>query len=271
MPMPSHLKIQTGFANALLKPDAPTPKNLVGLGQEEPRKRYNVYRNNVTLSLLEAMTATFPVVLRLVGTSMFEKIAIEFIRNFPPSSPVLLKYGQEFPQFLEQNRLVKQIPYLPDIARCELLYLKTYHGADADPIAIEALSAYAPEVMASLKFSCHPSALFFTSKWPVGSIWFTNKFDDEIKPLDSLRGGEAILFIRPQVEVVAHVIANDLSDFLQLIASDMTLGAAAEQILSNSSKFDLQNALEAMFHFGLITDCKICDQIANPAPERPHR
>lgn len=253
--MPSHHKIQSRFARALLVPEAPTPKNLLGLASEEPRKRYDVYRNNVTLSLIDSLRATFPVVLRLVGEGMFNAMAQEFVRKSPPTSPVLMKYGQAFPDFVSKFDAVKQIAYLPDIARCELHYLSTYHAADATPLGIDALNAHDPQTMASLSFPCHPSARFFSSKWPVGSIWFTNKFDDEVKSLDITRGGEEILFIRPQVEVVAHIISKDLSDFLILIASANTLGAAAEQILAKFPEFDLQNALGAMFHFGLITDC----------------
>lgn len=251
--MPSHHKIQSRFADGLLNPDMPTPKNLLGLGDEEPKKRYNVYRNNVTISLIESMKATFPVVLRLLGPQIFDPMATQFIREFPPTSPVLMTYGDQFPKFIAGFAPVKQIPYLADVASCELLYLQTYHGRDADPVAIDNLSTHAPETMASLTFSCHPSAHFFFSKWPVGSIWFTNKFDDEVKPLDAERGGESILFIRPQMEVIAHIIAADLHKFLSLIASGATLGAAAEKILAQFPEFDLQNALGAMFHFGLIT------------------
>ncbi|MCF6326515.1 MAG: DNA-binding domain-containing protein [Devosiaceae bacterium] len=251
--MPSHHKIQSRFADGLLNPDVETPKNLLGLGGEEPKKRYNVYRNNVTISLLESMRATFPVVLRLLGPQIFDPMATQFIREFPPTSPVLMTYGDGFPKFISTYDRVKQIPYLADVASCELLYLQTYHGKDADPIAIEALSTHAPETMAELKFECHPSARFFASKWPVGSIWFTNKFDDEVKPLNAERGGESVLFIRPQMEVIAHILAEDLHKFLSLIASNSSLGAAAEKVLTQFPEFDLQNALGAMFHFGLIT------------------
>ncbi len=251
--MPSHHKIQSRFADGLLNPDIATPKNLLGLGDEEPKKRYNVYRNNVTISLIESMKATFPVILRLLGPQVFDPMARQFIQEFPPTSPVLMTYGAGFPKFISTYNPVKQISYLADIASCELLYLQTYHGGDATPIAIDALSTHAPETLASLTFSCHPSARFFISKWPVGSIWFTNKFDDEVKPLDAERGGESILFIRPQMEVIAHIITEDLQKFLSLIASGAPLGVAAEKVLTQFPEFDIQNALGAMFHFGLIT------------------
>jgi len=199
------------------------------------------------------MEATFPVVLRLLGPKIFKLMARQFIREFPPTSPVLMTYGDQFPKFISDFKSAKQIPYLADVASCELLYLQTYHGGDADPITIEALSTHAPETMVSLTFSCHPSARFFFSKWPVGSIWFTNKFDDEVKPLDAERGGESVLFIRPQMEVVAHIIAEDMHKFLSLIASETPLGSAAEKVIIQFPQFDLQNALGAMFHFGLIT------------------
>lgn len=55
------------FAPALTNPDAGTPDGVVGPNGKGAIKRYNVYRNNATVSLIDALAGIFPAVQRLTG------------------------------------------------------------------------------------------------------------------------------------------------------------------------------------------------------------
>ena len=82
---------QTGFTEALLQPDAPVPQNVVDPKGRIAPKRFAVYRNNVTVSLVEALKATFPAVVALVGEAFFAEMARQFVRKTPPQSPLMFK------------------------------------------------------------------------------------------------------------------------------------------------------------------------------------
>ena len=77
------------FAAALLDPAAPCPPGLVTWNGSDAAQRFGVYRNNVTVSLIEALADTFPVVQQLVGQAFFHAMAGEFVRRSPPVSPIL--------------------------------------------------------------------------------------------------------------------------------------------------------------------------------------
>ena len=89
------------FASALIRPDQETPGIVAGPRGKAAVKRYNVYRNNVTVSLIDALAATYPAVRRITGDVFFRAMARSFVRAAPPSSPLLFEYGREFPAFVE--------------------------------------------------------------------------------------------------------------------------------------------------------------------------
>src|SRR5690349_21386061 len=110
----------------LLDPGYATPPDLVGPNGKGATKRYNVYRNNVTVGLIEALAAIFPATQRITGVEFFRAMARFHVRATPPRSPLLFEYGHEFPDFIERYEYARAMPYLADIARIERAWLDAY-------------------------------------------------------------------------------------------------------------------------------------------------
>ena len=49
------MSTQTAFAAALLDPDLPPPDRLIAWNGSDPARRFAVYRNNVVVSLVDAL------------------------------------------------------------------------------------------------------------------------------------------------------------------------------------------------------------------------
>ncbi|MBP0650496.1 putative DNA-binding domain-containing protein, partial [Mycobacterium tuberculosis] len=64
-------EIQAAIAAALVAPDRPVPAGLEGRDGRPAGRRFAVYRNNVVVSLIDALAARFPVVAMLVGDAFF--------------------------------------------------------------------------------------------------------------------------------------------------------------------------------------------------------
>jgi hypothetical protein len=90
---------EQAFRTAILDPELPTPAGLASAFGGVPDKRFDVYRNNVTVSLINALADIFPAVARIVGDKRFADLARLYARAHPPKSPLLFRYGQEFPAF----------------------------------------------------------------------------------------------------------------------------------------------------------------------------
>ena len=108
-------EVQREFAAALLDPAAPVPSPLRRRGEKAPRKRFAVHRNNMIVGLIAALAARLPVVQRLVGEEFFRAMARAYVVEEPPRSPVLLEYGDGFPQFLRNIGQTVSADYLADV------------------------------------------------------------------------------------------------------------------------------------------------------------
>ena len=128
------------FSSALLKPDLETPSLVIGPKGNSAAKRYNIYRNNVTVSLIDALAAVFPAVQRITGVEFFRAMARCYVRETAPSSPLLFEYGHEFPEFIERYAYASEMPWLADVARIERGWLDAYHAADAYPLSAHDLA-----------------------------------------------------------------------------------------------------------------------------------
>ena len=88
------------FAAALGEPSAPPPATTHGrLGAPDAR-RFAVYRNNVAVGLIGALEARYPVSRRIAGDEQFRAMARAFVHRHKPRSPVMIAYGEEFPEFV---------------------------------------------------------------------------------------------------------------------------------------------------------------------------
>ncbi|MGI9449458.1 MAG: HvfC/BufC N-terminal domain-containing protein, partial [Geminicoccaceae bacterium] len=170
--MPSLFDVQTDFIDALKDPDRQAPEALVKSPDDQrPKRRFDVYRNNVAVGMIEALRATFPAVERLVGGDFFSAAARVFLDQEPPRSPLLFRYGQTFGNFLDAFPPATSVPYLGDVARLEWARLEAYHAADREPLAIDALGALPENEMGQVTFELHPSLALIKSQWPIVSLW----------------------------------------------------------------------------------------------------
>ena len=156
---------QTIFHTALLDASAPVPDGLLDSRAKPAGRRFSVYRNNVAVSLTEAMHQAFPVIAKLLGKQNMDGLAGMFLRQHPPSSPLIMFYGEAFPEFLAGMPQLAHLGYLPDMARLELGLRRSYHAADSDPAPAEALAVPPEDIMrANLSFA--PAMQVLRSDWP---------------------------------------------------------------------------------------------------------
>jgi hypothetical protein len=246
---------QPAFCAALLNPDLPLPRGVIGPRGKAATKRFAVYRNNVTVSLVNALADIFPAVARLVGEDFFRSMARLYMSDEPPQSARLFEYGHGFAAFLEHFEPVAKLPYLPDVARLERCWLDAYHAADAEPLAPETLAAIAPEDLGSLCFTPHPATRTVDSRFAAVSIFSasrSNKPLDQIKPLSP----EAGLITRPLDEVQIRLLPPGAAPFFEALIAGRTLGEAAEQTFEQHPSFDLPSALTAMLESGAFIKCQ---------------
>ena len=244
--------MQIEFGKALLDPDLPVPSGVIDPKGRPAGRRYNVYRNNVVVSLSEALAAAFPVVQKLVGEQFFTAMAGAFVRQHPPTTPLMIYYGEAFPDFLRTFPPVAQLPYLPDVAQLEYARRKSYHSADAAPCAPDKLALLQAEGIENRQLILHPSLQILRSTYPIFSIWRINSTNDQTPVTQT---AEIVMIARPAAEVVMHKIDDAAATFIEALQTH-PLGEAAERTVAAHPRFDLTENLTAILQSGLLTDIK---------------
>jgi len=253
--MPQWPELQGAFVAALRDPALPPP-GAIGKTQGAPStKRFSVYRNNVAVSLVDALAANFPVTAALIGETAFAVLARAYIGNHLPKTPLLMDYGDEFPSFISSFKPLAELDFLEDVARLEASWNIAYNAADLPLTGIEALSAIDPETLGDTVFKFHPALGLVCSAHPVASIWFAHQGCDTEAALNALPSyGEDALVTRPQADVEVRCLPQGAAIFITHLGAGKPLGEAAELAAEAIDAFDAATAIGGLFEAGAVVE-----------------
>lgn len=238
---------------ALMDPDRPVPQGLQD-GQGRPAgRRFNVYRNNVTTSLIAALEQGFPAVAKLLGAQNFTGLARAFAQDNPPRSRLMMHYGAGFAEFLETIPALNHLGYLGDVARLELALRRSYHAADATPLDPAQIGAIPPEALAATRFALAPAVEIIRSPWPLHAIWTYAMIPGSPKPQAS---AQDVLITRPDFDPVAHPLPPGGADFVAALMKGAPLGMAHDAGASAHPDFDPAPILGLLISGGALTKLK---------------
>jgi hypothetical protein len=224
---------QLEFTQALLDPNRPVPTGLVDPQGRVSQKRFAVYRNNVVLSLAEALTATYPVIQTLLGAEQFAKMAAIYLRQIPPVSPKISDYGDQMPLFLARFAPVVKYPYLGDVASLEWGMRCAYHAADAGTLDA---ADFTPDALMGLTLRLAPATQVIRSTYPVFAIW-TQALDTEAPAPQP--GAQDVLITRPEFDPQPHFLPHGGAQLAAALTTAPTLLAALEATLTQIPDADI--------------------------------
>lgn len=253
---------QSAFSAALLDPAMRTPANLVRPDGYRADRRFAVYRNNVAVSLIDALQAAFPVTLKLVGEEFFRVMAGEYVRVAIPKSPVLNEYGDSFPHFISRFGPARELPYLPDVAALELAWTQSYHAADALSLSSIEGSGGSELVEATCRF--HPSFRLVSSVSPVGTIWLGHQSEPFTPP--AAWKSESVMLARPDVDVVLHLLDEAEFIFTDRLRQGEKIEGAAVAALQSGVSFDPGACLVKLLRAGAITAIQLGEDLEGSQP-----
>ena len=243
---------QREFVEALLNASRPVPAGMVARTGEIVERRFNVYRNNVVVGLIETLKDAFPAVRNIVGDECFLAVARAYVTKHLPQTPVMHEYGTSFPDFLAQLEPLKDLPYLADVARLERAWLESYHSSDAPPIERSLLGAIPSSALPEAIFVLHPSIRIVRSRHQVVRIWKANIETEASDTLLLNAKAEDAFVIRPTVAVEVRVLPPGAALFIEALKKGDLLSAAADRAISCTPKFDLAQAIAGLIQCNAI-------------------
>ena len=245
------MSTQTAFAAALLDPDLPPPDRLIAWNGSDPARRFAVYRNNVVVSLVDALADTFAVTQELVGEAFFRAMARVFALADPPKSRLMAFYGESFPNFIAGFPPALGVPYLADVARLEYLRVLAYHAGDVAPLAADELAAALTdtETLPALRMVLHPSLHVLASRFAVASLWGAHQGVPALADVVPDRP-ETALVLRCGLDVEVLRITPADGAFIAALRDGVPLGGAVQVA---GPGFDPAGALGLLLQKGAVT------------------
>jgi hypothetical protein len=165
-----------------------------------------IHRNNVRAAYLRVLQSAFPIVIRLVGEDFFRFAAHEYFHAHPPRSPLVARYGDDFPGFLATFEPARDFAYLPDVARIEIEHLKSWHAAEAVSPPAEDVLELLRRASDDAHVHLHPSLRLLSASHSAHTIWTHNRAD-ETGALTLSGEVERVLIVRPERDVQSCVLA----------------------------------------------------------------
>lgn len=238
---------------AVLLADASAPADRLRHPRLDPAAVLAIHRRHFTTSLREALAATFPAVVRLVGDGFFAYAAHEFVLRHPPASPCLADYGDEFPRFLAGFEPCAHLAYLADCARLEWLLHEAGRASTAPPLGWDAFTRIASRDSESLpRLRLDPTLHYLAASWPVDTIVETARHDGDAGWI-AVEPCELFLQVR---RIGRNVHSTRLTKaafaFRRALANGESLVDALDDASAADRQFDLERALASLIDEGTV-------------------
>ncbi len=230
--------IQIQFKQAILK-------------REDVDPRMRVYQNNVRSTFSENLKRIYPTIEKLVGEEFFLATAHAYINCTPSISGDLSTFGASFSEFLMDFPPAQSLPYLPEVAQLEYTCHEVFHEKNCSYLDILALQSIAEENYAKIKFKLHSASRLLAFQFPIVDIWQLCQSEEKQVSLD--RGGENLLVIRRNLEIMFEKLENSEFAFLSAIKEGLPFEIACKVALLADPKCPIESYLQTHIVRGTIT------------------
>lgn len=186
------LRLQTDLHNYLL--DAPSRiAASVRCGRGiDTATRLAIYHNAYRVRLVDTLADTFEKTRAYLGDSHFESAARAYIDTHPPTARSLRDYGGQFADFLGAG--FPDDPDIAELARMDGLLRQAFDGADAAPLAANALAEIEPSAWESLGIDFVQTLSLTRLAFNTPAVWAAIDREDT-PPLSERLSGAAWLLV----------------------------------------------------------------------------
>lgn len=204
--------------------------------------QFEIYREKMITNLSTALAALYPTVAQAIGHPAFLAAAKDYFIQHPPASTNPAEYGDAFASFLTELEVIKEFPYLCDLATLDLGYYHAYHCLDVSVVNTGIFTELSPEQLAARRVKLHPGCFWFSSPYAVYDLWQSHHANVPPRKVNPF-AHQDVLIIRPQLQVEIHRIDEAFIATLD----ELDAGSTLEKALTTGTQVDRDfNAVAAM-------------------------
>lgn len=251
-------KLQEDFCAAVFDKTQTTDKLLQNIEENglSVAGRLQIYRNNIVITLIEALKNAYPNVLRLVGEDFFAATAREYMTAMPSTSGNLDYFGDQFATFLKSFPPASALTYLAEMAQFEWAYHLAYHADDAPALILSRLATIAEDDYAHIQFIFHPGCQLLSFKHPIFSIWqfCESEANDDAQSLILTGEGDRIIIARRQYNLYVSTLSVGEYSLLLALQQGQLFTDACAQAVTLDAELPIDEIIQKHCLQGTITD-----------------
>ncbi|MCU1281816.1 MAG: hypothetical protein JWM53_5362 [bacterium] len=219
---------------------------IAGGGRLDAVQRLDIYANMYFWRLLDILRGDYSALVAAVGDDAFHNLVTDYLLACPSAHPSVRNVGARLPEFVAQQPLAAERPWLTELARLERARVELFDGPDGEPLTIDELRTLSPDAFVALPLPLVPSHLLLEVEHAVDDLWRAVENEQPIAPPPA--EARTLLVWRQDVTVYHRALeplertallrARDGATFgvvCELLAESMTMeeaGPAAFQLLA---------------------------------------
>ncbi len=222
--------------------------------EDKYHNRLSVYRNNTILTLIDLLTALYPVTTQLIGANYFRQVARAYATSMPQTNGNSHGYGAEFSKFLAQQVGMEKLAYVADVTAIEWSFFASSIAEDAPAFSAQHLQSNDIETD-DFTLYVQPSVHLLELGSNALDIWTSHQGNEKDKIATLVQGDYHTLIWRASDSQV-YMQNLDLSAYLFLSSCQKNEPLATALEKSSRDEDDianLQKQFSQFLHNGIFT------------------
>lgn len=237
--MPSLADGQSRFIACLQKGPAHFPDELFAEDANRALLGLKAHANTVSHARLVALENAYPKLREHIGHEPFHAISRDYIDQDHILTCDMNSIAADFGDFLTKRAIGETEV---DLARIEWAWIKSYHSAEAAPLALNDIATLDEESLLGLAITAHPAMRL---------INLTGILSSELSELGD-ETPDALMVARPEAEVLFHPLTQLEHDIAEKIANISTMGNLLATAIELGSEDTAMEQLIKLIQRGVI-------------------
>jgi len=218
--------------------------------------RLAVYTDGYPARMQESLRETYPAIAKILGDGSFDGLADRYVEWAPAGWCNLNNVGVRLPDFLGEDPLTTDLPFLPDLARLEWAVIECFNAALQEPFDIASCGDWGLDDWAEARIGFQPGTAIVGSEWPIRRLREARHLERHEIDVDLVDRPESVLIHRDGFDVSTRTV--DPSEALSLVrlGEGATLGEVMAELADAGASADAVVALFAGWaQLGLVISC----------------
>lgn len=210
-------------------------------------QRVDIYRTTMREAHVRALARTYAGCEKILGVRYFDQLATEFYYRHPATHPDLNRYGEAFPDFvqdfIEHRAELAEYPYLPDLVRLEWMYEQAYYAKEDPGFDFEGLADLGEDAWRGLRLELGASVSMLRSAYPVLELWEAQRGQEEVREIEAIGEPQCLCIAREDFKPVIRKIGHALWWVMDRIDQGYTFDELEALVEQESVEIPLQTII----------------------------